>query len=405
MTVDLLTLKALSPIALHRRRTSEQFAPTLDYLPGGTVRGALADAYLQGDPSRAEETLFRQIFLSDVVRFSDFLPAGKFDLARILPATAVACKRFEDHVDSRSDALLRLELLREWDSPDLAKHNAWKECPNCEAAGLKGKRDRAEAGYYAPDDPATPIKVRRRMIAGAAIERATGTAAHSMLFSHDVIEESGAYDKQETLFRGAVLVPETLRQEIKDLASKNPRLAVGYGRSRGWGQLEVQGWESPRSEAYSLKERWSALNDTIRQLWQQHGRVVPGQYFSLTLQSHLILKDEQTGQPVLDDIQAVHLGLPAGIEWGYCAMSAVVVSGWNMAAELPKADDWALGRGSVLLWRIPHDVDPEPILKRLEEIEVNGLGERRNEGFGRMTACEPYHYIFTQRELSQGGSR
>lgn len=405
MSTEMLTLKVLSPLALHRRRTSEQFAPTLDFIPGSTVRGALADAYLQGEASRADETQFHDLFLADQVRCSDFLPTlgDRRDLTRLLPATAVACKRFEHHHAGWSDAVLRLELLREWDPPDLKDHNAWKACPDCLTEDLKGKRDRTEPGYYTSLEQLELIKVRRRMVAGAAIERATGTAAHAMLFSHEVVEESGAFEGQEVLMRGSVTLPDHLLEAMKALAPKNHRLAVGYGRSRGWGQLQVQSWDTPRSEAQSLAERWSALNKTVRELWQGAGRAVPGQYFSLTLQSQLILTDA-AGQPVLDEIQAADLGLPDAAERCYCAMSAVVVPGWNMAAERPKSDNWALSRGSVLLWRIPHEVDPAPVLNRLAEIEREGVGERRAEGFGHVSACDPFHYLFTQHELS-GGSR
>jgi CRISPR-associated protein Csx10 len=404
MSIEMLTLKAVSPLALHRRRTSEQFSPTLDYIPGSTVRGALADVYLQGDAKRANESLFQDLFVSDRVHFSDFLPSngrGR-DRTQLLPATAVACKRFADeHRAGWSDAVLRLELLREWDSPDLAQHNRWKRCPDCQAQGYDGKRDRWEQGYYTSVEQLDLIKVRQRMIAGSAIERATGTAAHAMLFSHEVIEESGAFEDQDVFFRGTVTLPDELRSALQDLAPAQQRLAVGYGRSRGLGQVQVADWTAPRSEPHGLRERWAALNEAVRQLWQAYERPAPGQYFSLTLQSHLALRDE-AGQPVLGQIQAAQLNLPDGAERCRCIVNAVVVPGWNAAQEKPKADVWAIGRGSVLLFRVSHDVDPAPILRRLEAIERDGVGDHLAEGCGRIIACDPFHYHFTLRELTGG---
>jgi hypothetical protein len=139
-------------------------------------------------------------------------------------------------------------------------------------------------------------------------------------------------------------------------------------------------------------------------LWQAHHRVPQGQYFSLTLQSHLALKEEQTGQPILGEIKAEDLGLPAEAKRCYCILSAVAVSGWNAALGLPKADTWALGRGSVLLFRLPSDFDPGPTLARLAELEQESVGERCAEGFGRMIACDPFHYEFTFKELRGGPS-
>jgi hypothetical protein len=77
------------------------------------------------------------------------------------------------------------------------------------------------------------------------------------------------------------------------------------------------------------------------------------------------------------------------------------VPGWNAALGMPKADTWCLGRGSVLLFRLPPDHDPEPTLARLQEIEAEGVGDRRVEGFGRIAGCDPFHYGFLQRELPE----
>jgi CRISPR-associated protein Csx10 len=403
MTTEALTLKAVSPIALHRRRASEQFAPTLDYLPGSAVRGALADRYLVGNPTRASETIFQQIFLSSAVRFSDFFPAvGKgSNLTRLLPATAVACKRFDDHhAASLSDSLLRLELVREWEPPDLEKVNEWTRCPECLGAGYDGERERLESGYYTSVESYERIAITKRMIAGTAIERATKTAAHAMLFSHEVIEESDV--RGDVLFRGILSAPDELRLVLQqELLPPGERLAVGWGRSRGLGQLQVESWATPSVETHSPRERWDALNEAARKLWQQFDRMPADQYFSLTLQSHLALRDT-AGQPILGEITAADLGFPPGVERCRCVLSAVAVPGWNAAQDLPKADTWALGRGTVLLFRMPPDGEPSPILERLEEIEEEGIGERRAEGFGRLTACDPFHSYFTLRELRGG---
>lgn len=411
MSVEMLTLKAVSPLALHQRRASEQFAPTLDYIPGSAVRGAFADLYLAGRPKeRAEESDFQQFFLSDATRFSDFFPTTgegtELTRSRLRPATAVECKRFaerhrEEFQESLSDSILFLELLNDWEPPDLEFVHKWWECPICKREDVK--RDRAELGYYRSLEAPKPIEVHKRMIANTAIRRKTHTAAHAMLFSHEVVEESSAHkDGEEVLFRGTITVPGDLRMTLRTLAPDKQELAVGYGRSRGLGLVQARWGDEPLRELTSLQQRWTALNDAIKKLWQKYGRTSAGQYFSLTLQSHLALRDE-AGQPVLD-VQARHLGLPDQARRRRSVLNAVVVPGWNAAAELPKADTWALGRGSVLLFRLPPDVDPAPTMKRLEEIERDSVGERRAEGFGSAIVCDPFHYHFTLREL-EGGLR
>jgi len=404
MSAEMLTLKVESPLALHRRRASEQFAPTLDYVPGSAVRGALADLYLAGVPERAREKAFLELFLSESVCFSDFLPvpSGDKGLAYLLPVTAMACKRFADHESaSLTDALLRLELAREMERPDALELGTWAYCSECQSQDRKGKRDRTEPGYYASLEGFKRVSVRRRMIAGAAIERVTGTAAHAMLFSHEVIEESDVNEK--VLFRGVVNLPDGLRSQLLELAQPRQRLAVGYGRSRGLGQVSVEGWDTPPVQRQTLAERWTALNQAARDLWKSFDLQPQGQYFTLTLQSHLALKNA-VGEPILGDVTAADLGLPTEATRCRSVLSAVIVSGWNAALNLPKPDAWALGRGSVLLFRLPAGADPKPAMEQLEKIEREGVGERRAEGLGRMCACDAFHFYFLQREL-KGGSR
>jgi len=395
MIQQMLTLKAESPLALHQRRASEQFGPTLDYLPGSTVRGALASLYLAGESERAGDRLFRELFLSENVCFSDFLPGGGQGLTQLYPATAAACKRFDDH--ALTDSLLRLELAREMESSCPLELDNWGECPDCRSEDLAGKRDRIEPGYYLSVVNPARVRLRKRMVTGTAIERATGTAAHAMLFSHEVIEESSA--EEEVLFRGVVTAhDDRLRLALRDVAPYRQRLAVGYGRSRGLGQLSVHGWDSPPVEREALAERWATLNRAAEVLWGRFDRKPDGHYFSLTLQSHLALENP-AGEPVLGEVTATDLGLPAEATRCRSVLSAVAVPGWNAAQGLPKADMWALRRGSVLLFRLPPEADTAPTLDRLAQVEEQGAGLRRNEGFGRAIACDPFHYYFLQREL------
>jgi hypothetical protein len=220
----------------------------------------------------------------------------------------------------------------------------WYHCPHCH-----GKRSRVEQlGYYTSVEQPERLKVTRRMIANTAIRRKTRTAAPAMLFSHEVIEESSAHERGEAkFFRGVVRLPDdlSLRARLLELAPPQQELAVGYGRSRGLGHLRVESWDTPRSEAASLRERFTALNEVAGQLWQTAGRTPQGRYFSLTLQSHLALQDEE-GQPVLGNIQLAHLGLPADVERCRVVLSAEAVPGWNAAQEMPKSDCWVLERGS-----------------------------------------------------------
>jgi len=414
-----LTLKALSPLALHQNRATAQFAPTLDYIPGSTLRGALAGLYLQGDASRAKAADFDALFLNDQVFYPDLLPAtNPGEPWHLIPATAWACKRFgvigkDSHRASVTDTLLRLELAetlrrqgrQDWQAPvkDI------EGCPICETdypvlpenrprdrQPETRPRDRLDQTRYAMDlEPSfLAIKVRRRLRTGTAVDRATGAVASGMLFSQQVMGNSLQFTGWLRLVDDQAAKLEAL---LKKLAPTDTHLYLGYGRSRGLGHVQVTYWGKAGPPASSLSQRWEQFNQAVQKLWQRHGAdVPPDRYFSLTLASHLALHDEG-GQPILGEIQPGDLGLP-GATWGWRDLSAVAVPGWNAAWGLPKPDTWALQRGSVLLARVP-PAQEAATLARLNELESEGVGDRRAEGFGRLLSCDEFHYIYTLQEL------
>jgi hypothetical protein len=75
-------------------------------------------------------------------------------------------------------------------------------------------------------------------------------------------------------------------------------------------------------------------------------------------------------------------------------LSTHLVLGWNSAMKLPKEDAVAISRGSVFIFHSeqPLPIDEETNLAHmLELIEKAGIGERRNEGFGKIRICDEFH--------------
>ncbi|RLJ03187.1 MAG: hypothetical protein DRP08_03815, partial [Candidatus Aenigmatarchaeota archaeon] len=166
-------------------------------------------------------------------------------------------------------------------------------------------------------------------------------------------------------------------------------------RSRGHGRVRVVGWRDVNQAGQSLAERWDALNEVVRCLWAKYGAEPEGEYFTLTLESPLILRDACLHPLRPDDLDAESFGLPTGVERRRMMLSEVLLQGWNAAWHLPKRDTPALGIGSVFLFRVPA-WQRDGVLSRLKEIERTGLGEQPSEGFGRVRACDPFHYCFEE---------
>ena len=394
-----LTVRTLSPLALRANRAALQFAPGLHHIPGTALRGALAEQYLQnGQP---EDEAFRALFLEERVFFPDLYPVSLDvngqplpGMTRPLPATARACKRHKlGHPDSLTDSLLRLELAVMLGQGVPLREPAWEKCPACD-----NNRDRLTGAYTGPDG-FKKVDAHLRLITGTGINRVTGTAEGEQLFSFDALEEGQCFQGRLRLQDGTA---KALLAKLEELVPTGSTLRLGMGKSRGLGLLEVISWRESSGAESLLEVRWAQLNKAVQRLWRHFEAGEPeGEYFSLTLESSLIRRDRRLLWPQTDIPNASELGLPGDIKPGRCVLNTVVIQGWNAALGLPKADTPALGPGTVLLYRLVDPTQKEAVLKRLRQIEDEGIGERRGEGFGRVRACDPFHYYWTLQEVGE----
>jgi CRISPR-associated protein Csx10 len=103
----------------------------------------------------------------------------------------------------------------------------------------------------------------------------------------------------------------------------------------------------------------------------------------VTLQSNVLLRDER-GQFAADPgllrrVLGKHLGVKLELKDAF--LKTEVIGGFNRKWGLPLPQTLAVRMGSVLVFQAPDDCDST----RLEKLEIRGIGERRAEGFGRIT--------------------
>lgn len=228
-----LVLRTLSPLVLRADRSRIQFNPCLDYVPGSAVRGALAAACLQ---RRGADPMFQALFPGRGASFGDLSPSTGNAAGHLLPATARSCKRFSlDHRRSLTDSLLRLALASILDDPAPLK-GKWENCPEPECGQ---KRDHAREYLTRTLDT---VSVHRRILAGTAIQRATGTVEPRRLYSQEALEEG-------QFLRGAIRFDtdhaDQLAQELEETLHVGLQLAIGSARSRGMGVVEIVAWRDP----------------------------------------------------------------------------------------------------------------------------------------------------------------
>ena len=87
-----ITAELQSPLVVQQNRQSNS-SRNLPYLPGSSLRGALAAQYLceGGSPDKED---FHQLFVHDPVPFPNLLPAGDPTvIPKAIALTAASCKR------------------------------------------------------------------------------------------------------------------------------------------------------------------------------------------------------------------------------------------------------------------------------------------------------------------------
>jgi len=174
-------------------------------------------------------------------------------------------------------------------------------------------------------------------------------------------------------------------------------LFIGADRTGGMGELEINLVEKP-APTFDLdiwnnkfKEKLKHYLEKIDPQNLPLDQIDKSHYFSIKMESHAILVDFYL-QPT------THLPLPfPDIEIQKQILKEQVVRGWQSAWGLPKPDDIAIQMGSVFLYRYTGN-EPEKLTAFLKELSQTGIGLRKEEGFGKIQVCDPFHIHFAPQE-------
>jgi CRISPR-associated protein Csx10 len=74
----------------------------------------------------------------------------------------------------------------------------------------------------------------------------------------------------------------------------------------------------------------------------------------------------------------------------YQCASVRRVTGWHQLWSTPKTNEYAMETGSVFLFAYLDSLD-NALSEALFDLEEQGVGRRRAEGFGRVCVSDPFH--------------
>lgn len=383
-------IEALSPLVFPARKPGTQYAPSLGYIPGGTLWAALG-ARLNRTPE---------------ARFANALPRRKDDLwTRVVPATAMSCKT---HGGWRADAGHGVfDTLIDRVCADELQPAALLYDPHCLVCRARGDRFR---GIYARTQDGRTLRrreVQRQILTRVAIDRWRGTAAEEQLYSPIVIagvtsfaEPDRPTQLESTRFEGVAWDLDAASiDELNTIDRLGGRTSSGLGHV----SIEIQSV----TESDLLEERLDHFNATFAARWKLWQRLRPQvtpdwtpdtwRVFSIGLQGDAILH-EHGWQPtsIFSAAQlAEHTGLDAVLV--RAATTPQVAGGWNVRWNLPKPTALAAAMGSVFLFRTR--ASRAEVLQALRHLEERGIGSRRHEGYGVVRCCDEFHTMATGEVL------
>ncbi|MCB1057344.1 MAG: hypothetical protein KDD11_17730, partial [Acidobacteria bacterium] len=368
-----LTLKARAVISAAGGDPNS--SKTLGYIPGSTLRGAVARTL--GDPGTDRDSpsfrTFHDLVLSENIRYLNAYP--RISGRRTIPAPASLQRAKYPEDDGSADGNRALEVFDFLHS----------EKPEKRVAGLPYEflaLGEARPTLRAPSSGARIHHQRDRVMGRAWTERnGKVEIARGAVYAYEYLE-SGQVFEGLVVLRGTEDEIERRRAALK--ARLPETLLVGRSRRGSYGGDTRLKW----SKAVSCEfEGAGTLGLAL-----QTGDLDPGQVFRVLLTSPYIGRNEDTGQPDPTWFEAEILQRLAEAS-GSDPAARVVKRWWGFETaggfnrkwrlELPQAR--ALAAGSVMLLEATRGIPAAT----LAEIQHAGLGERQTEGFGRVVFLDP----------------
>jgi len=341
----ILTLETQQPILATSFRGDPNSDVSYSYIPGSMIRGAMIRRYMQqkelSSLRLADEAVRRLFFDANSTRYLNaYLQSQK--QKRTLPLSLSWFKEKGKELKEGSAIIAYDFSIDREEDP---------EKPKSLGAYFWAKEGKNVKLYQA----------KRRINIHNFRDRQKGRSTDDQgeIFRYD------ALDSGQT-FQSAILCEDIDASRIQDLLTE-PNIWLGGSQSAGYGHTKII--------RVALRDRW----DEIGILAEDRE---DNDILSITLLSDTLLRDKW-GQPVAnpalikEEIAAkLNIDLP---QLSNIFASSTLIGGFNLKWGLPLPQVPALLAGTVITFE-----DFDFTAEQIEQLEADGIGERREEGFGRI---------------------
>ncbi|MFP5274915.1 type III-D CRISPR-associated RAMP protein Csx10 [Coleofasciculus sp.] len=395
-----LEIKALSPLAIGRKKPGGSVSEAADYIPGSVIRGAMAAVMLQQSGWQDTDFTesggdFQALFLSgDAAIFRNGYPAATEDVG-VLPATAVSAKAnpgFKPKGNGVFDTLIDRFCAESYN------HLYDPSCPKTLEEGTDSRVEPFSGFYSKMTDKCTSQSVTKRLLTRVGINRRRATSEEQVLYSIEVLNET--QHKQPVVYHSSILVDDdNLADQLTQFISCNSEnFRLGGAASRGLGKVKIEA--NSVEPNIDVDSRVKRFNVALQQRWREWGNLFGNRplenrtYFTLDLQSDAILTENWQRTMVIysDMLRQFSQLTDYPVELHVAYSSYDYISGWNSAWGLMKDVELITNKGAVYLFSTIKDKEKDWI-EALEKLELKGVGDRTCEGFGQVQVCNDFHTI------------
>lgn len=358
------TLELKTPVLATEVEGEPNSAVSLPYLSGSLLRGALAARYLQGrQPFDAADPEARALFLSGETSFLNAYPVR--DGKRALPTPLAWRHDKNDELDPEKDGrkIYNLSCMTQEDVQEeaVAGRFVWLD---------------GETAYLFSPPRQLNVHTQRDARKGRATEAA------GAVYRYDALAAG-------LPLRGVILTTDVRAAQIEGLL-RDATLSIGRARRAGYGEVSIIDVE--------VLDYWRET-----ETYESAGELYAGAQLQITFTSDALLRDKK-GQTTLNPLPALAARLGVSLESltslpEFTRAASKIVGGFNRKWGLPLPQTLAVAAGSVFTYQTAATLT----LEALAELEQQGIGERRSEGFGRLLVN--WHlgplYLTKRADLSQ----
>jgi CRISPR-associated protein Csx10 len=331
-------------------------AVSYDFIPGSVIRGLVIGAYIRNQQQKSakyeldakkwdtegNETVEHRMFFSRQTRYLNAYPVINEERGLPVPASWKR-RKYQETGTIYDDAVLPQYV---------------------------NEKTKSLSGFTVVTSGRADIYTPRRVL-NVHTQRARSDSGEQQVYRYDALAA-------EQTFEGVILCdnPDDAAN-LRELLMSQSSITIGGARSAGYGLGRI--------DSACINNEWIKAPQR------------PGETIVLTLLSDMILRDangEYAPAPAALCAALGQYGITCALDQAW--LQTTLVGGFNRKWGLPLPQTPAIERGSVIRLRAVHaGVDA------LHMLVQEGIGERTNEGFGRVAINWQQHETLTLSQFEQ----